>query len=145
MSANLFYRIALTQAALETGSNFFVRGLPKPELPTFADHSERVPRSQGGEARQGYINLSLLWLRLDSGQAGVLRGLIETAEAGAGLLYLTVPRVDAKHIGVSWCDLSGIPSMPQWESLQNGLWIYENVILKLNAVVILATPSTVQT
>lgn len=144
MSQNLYYRIATTQAALETGANFFVRGLPKPELPTFADHSERVPKSQGGEARQGYINVSLLWLRLDSGQAGVLRGLIETAEAGAGLLYLTVPRVDAKAIGSSWVDVSGIPIMPQWESLQGGLWVYENVVLRLNSVVVLSTPSTVQ-
>jgi hypothetical protein len=145
MSENLYYRIALTQAALETGANFFVRGLPRPELPTFADHAERVPKSQGGEARQGYSSVSLLWLRLDGGQAGVLRGLIEAAEAGAGLLYLTAPRVDAKHSGASWVDLSGIPLMPQWESLQGGLWVYENVVLRLNAVVILATPSTAQT
>lgn len=145
MSEALFYRIATTQAALEKGANFFVIGLPRPDLVTFADHSERVPQSQGGEARQGYINTSLLWLRLDSGQAGVLRGLIEAAEAGAGLLYLTVPRTDAKHTGVSWVDVSGIPIMPNWESLQASPWTYENVTLKLNAVVILATPSTVQT
>ena len=144
MSENLFYRIALTQAALETGSNFFVRGLPRPDLVTFADHAERVPKSQGGEARQGYINGSLLWLRLSMDAAGVLRGLIEAAEAGAGLLYLTVPRVDAKHTGVSWVDVSGIPIMPQWENLQGAPFIYENCVLRLNAVTVLATPSTVQ-
>lgn len=144
MSENLFYRIALTQAALETGSNFFVRGLPRPDLVTFADHTERVPKSQGGEARQGYHHVSLLWLRLESGAAGVLRGLIESAEAATGLIYLTVPRTDAKAIGPSWVDLSGLPAMPQWENLQNGLFVYENVTLRLNNCVLLATPSTVQ-
>lgn len=146
MSESLFYRIALTQAGLETGANFFVRGLPHPDLVTFADYTERVPKSQGSEARQGYINTSLLWLRLDSGAAGVLRGLIEQAEAAAGLLYLTVPRTDAKFAGVAWVDLSGIPLMPQWDNLQgaNGL-AYENVTLRFNAVTVLATPSTVMT
>lgn len=143
MTANLFYRIALTQAGLESGANFFVRGLPRPDLPTFADFTERVPQSQGGEARQGYINGSLLWLRLDSGAAGVLRGLIEQAEAGAGLLYLTVPRTDAKAIGPSWIDVSGIPIMPNWEGLQGSPFVYENVVLRLNNVTVLATPSTV--
>ena len=145
MSDNLHYRIAITQAALETGANFFVRGIPKPDLVTFSDHTERVPKSQGSEARQGYTNASILWMRLDSGQAGVLRGLIESAEAGSGLLYLTVPRVDAKATGPSWVDLSGIPIMPNWENLQDGLFVYENVTLKLNACLLLATPSTVQT
>jgi len=145
MSENLFYRIALTQAALETGSNFFVRGLPKPDLVTFTDHTERVPKSQGAEARQGYINGSLLWLRLSMDAAGVLRGLIEAAEAGTGLIYLTIPRVDAKHTGVSWIDISGIPIMPNWESLQGTIFVYENVTLKYNAAIVLATPSTVMT
>src|SRR3990172_11992768 len=143
MSENLFYRIALTQAALETGSNFFVRGLPKPDLVTFFDHTERVSKSQGGEARQGYINGSLLWLRLPMDAAGVLRGLIEAAEAGTGLIYVTIPRVDAKHTGISWIDISCIPIMPNWESLQGTMFVYENVTLKYNAAIVLATPSTV--
>lgn len=145
MSENLFYRIALTQAGLETGANFFVRGLPRPDLPTFKDYSERLPKGQGGESRQGYINASLLWLRLDSGAAGVLRGLIESAEAGSGLIYLTIPRVDAKHTGASWIDLSGTPLMPNWENLQGGPFIYENVVFEVNNCTVLATPSTVQT
>lgn len=150
MSENLFYRIALTQAGLETGANFFVRGLPRPDLPTFADHSERFPKSQGGESRQGYIVASLLWLQLSFDAAGVIRDLIEQAEVtgghGLGTLYVTMPRTDARRIGVSWVDVSGYVAMPNWASLQGADGkAYENVILALNNCTLRAEPSTVQT
>jgi hypothetical protein len=145
MVENLYYRIATSQAGLESGANFFIRGIPRPDLAPFADFTQRFPQSQGGQTRQGNSNSSLFWSRLHFDAAGVLRGLIEIAEAGSGLLYFTLPRQDAKHSGVSWIDVSARPVMPEWTPLEEVLFIYENVTLRLNNVTVLATPSTVQT
>lgn len=147
--SKLFYRIATTQAGLEKGANFFVRGISEPDLVTFSDHSERKPQSTGGEARQGYTQVSILWNELTAVGARAIKELIESAEVtpgqGQGTLWLTIPRTDAPVTGVSWVDLSGTVIMPQWEPRQRarGL-VYENVVLRLNNCTVAATPSTVQ-
>lgn len=149
MSANLFYRIAITLAGLEKGANFFLLGLPKPDQVSFNDHAVRRPQGGGGEGRHGHSNIRLLWLRFLAEQANVLRTLIEAAEVtggqGNGTIYLTLPKTIATSAGVAWVDISGIAIMPPWETLAStdGL-VYENVILRLNDVTVEAEPSTVQ-
>lgn len=141
-----YYRIATSQAGLETG--YFVgRHLPTPDLVTFQPFSTRRPQSTGGQARQGYLSCSILWPRLDAGQAYIIQGLITAAEAtggsGNGTLYLTLPRADASAGGVNWVDVSGVAVMPQWETDQQTHGAtYANVTLRLNNVVIESEPST---
>lgn len=150
MSDNLYYRIGLTLAGLEKGANFFVLGLPPPNLSTFQPDSVRQPGGQGGERRQGFIQVSLLWLELTLDQGFIIYDLITQAEAtggqGNGTLYMTVPRLDGSAGGVSWVDVSGVGVMPQFAVLQDtrGL-LYENVVLRLNNVTVEASPSTVMT
>lgn len=140
------YRIATTQAGLETG--YFVGyGLPMPELPFFQPFTTRRPQSTGGQARQGYKYCTLLWSRLDARQANIIDGLIAAAEvtggSGNGTIYLTLPMVDASAGGVNWVDVSGVAVMPAWETENQSHGVtYTNVTLRLNNVVILAEPSS---
>lgn len=138
------YRLSLTLSGLERGANFFILGLPPPTLPTYADHSARFAAGSGGESRQGYENLSLLWNSLSASQAATLRRIIEAAELiggqGNGTLYLTLPRANA---GAGWIDVSGVALMPEWQPEGGEAQGYANVLLRLNAVTVEADPSTV--
>lgn len=145
MSKSCLYRIALTQAGLETGY-FLALGLPPVDLVQFQPFANRKPQSLGGQARQGYISCSLFWSRLDAIQANILQGLITAAETsdgdGNGTLYLTLPRTDASAAGL-WIDVSGIAVMPEWVGVAqgNGL-VYENVTLSFNNLTVEASPSS---
>lgn len=133
-----------------TTGYFLARGLPPPELPIFEPFSTRRPASQGGESRQGYKSISLLWNRLDALQAYVLYTIIAAAEAtggqGNGTLWLTLPRTDGSAPGSNWVDVSGIVSLPRFEpDPQSDGRTYPNVVLRLNAVVIQNEPSNIFT
>lgn len=139
------YRLATTEAGLSTGANFFILGLPPPNLPDYRDHAARFPAGRGGESRQGFESVSILWNRLSASQAATLRRLIEAAEVtggpGNGTLYLTLPKANAG--GVGWIDVSGIALMPEWTPEGGEAQGYANVLLRLNAVTVENDPSTV--
>lgn len=141
------FRIASTLAGLDTGANFFIRGLPRPQMAQFNDHATRRSQAQGGVARHGYNTAALLFTRLSAAQARTLDALITAAEAaggvGNGTLYLTLPRTLAASV---WIDVSGIVERPDWANLvdegSEGR-SYANVRVNFNAVAIEAEPSTV--
>jgi hypothetical protein len=139
------YRLATTEAGLATGANFFILGLPRPDLVTYADHAARFPAGRGGESRQGFEGVSVLWNRLSASQAATLRRKIEAAEvtggAGNGTLYLTLPSANAG--GLHWLDVSGIALMPEWTPEGGEAQGYANVLLRLNAVTVENDPSNV--
>lgn len=139
------YRLALTLAGLATGANFFILQLPRPDLVTYADHSARFPAGRGGESRQGFDNLSILWNRLSASQAATVERYIRAAEViggqGNGTLYLTLPKANAG--GTVWIDVSGVALMPEWTPEGSEAGAYGNVLLRLNAVTVEAEPSTV--
>lgn len=142
-----YYRIALTELGLDTGY-FLARGLPPPELPEYNDFSIRRPASQGGESRQGYKSVSILWRRLDMQQAYILFKIIEDAESisgeGNGTIWLTLPKVDASAPGQNWIDISGIGQLPNFETeLQSNGRTYGSVVLTINAVVVENEPSNI--
>lgn len=147
MSKDCYYRVATSEAGLDTGY-FVARGLPPPDLVTFEPFSTRRPASQGGESRQGYRSCSVLWNRLDSLQATAIYTLIETAETtsgeGNGTLWMTLPRADASAPGVNWVDVSGIALLPNFETEpQSNGQTYPNVVLRLNDVTIQNEPSNI--
>lgn len=138
------YRLATTEAGLATGANFFILQLPRPDLVTYADHAARFPAGRGGESRQGFESVSLLWNRLSASQAATLRRIITAAEVtggpGNGTLYLTLPKANASS---GWIDVSGIALMPEWVPEGGEAQGYGNVLLRLNAVTVENDPSTV--
>lgn len=142
MASRLNGRIATTEAGLAKGA-FFVRGLPPPEF-FYADHSVRSSQGEGGESLDGYKSVRVIWTEgLTAAQAGVLRSLVEAAQAtAAGTLFLTVLRTDAANAGWGdWIDVSGYPSMPEWGPVRNGV-LYRPVELVVNNLTILNDPST---
>lgn len=147
MAKTCYYRIATSEAGLATGY-IFARGLPPPDLVTFDPFSVRRPASQGGESRQGYKSVSLLWNKLDSKQASVIYNLISTAEAssgeGNGTLWATLPKVDGASPGINWIDVSGIALLPTFETEpQSNGQTYPNVVLRLNNVTVENEPSNI--
>jgi len=142
-----YYRIATSEAGLDTGY-LLARGLPPPDLVTFEPFSTRRPASQGGESRQGYLSCSVLWNRLDSLQANALYEIIATAEASDGegnaTIWMTLPRADASAPGVNWIDVSGIVSLPNFETEPGSDGAtYPNVIVRLNDVTVENEPSNI--
>lgn len=138
------FRLATSEAGL---TNFFILGLPRPQLAQFSDHSARRPQDQGGVARLGYNVASLLFVRLSLRQARAIDALILAAEAtggsGNGTLYLTLPKTLASNV---WIDVSGIAERPDWANLvdpDSDGRSYANVELRLNNATIVNDPSTV--
>lgn len=145
-SKNYRFRLATSQAGL-VGANFFILGLPAPQVAFYNDHSATRPQAQGGMARHGYNNAQLLWTRLWVHEAAIIERAIETAEAaggvGNGTLYLTLPKTLASPV---WIDISGIAIRPDWSNLvdpESEGRSYANVVLRLNNAAILNEPSTV--
>lgn len=140
------FRIATSLAGLET-SNFFVLGLPTPQIAFFNDHSTTRSQAQGGTARLGYSVAGLLWPRLSMVEASIIQVMIDVAEAaggvGNGTLYLTLPKTLASAV---WIDISGKAKRPDWANLvdpDSEGRSYANVRLDLNNAIVESEPSTV--
>lgn len=140
------FRIATSLAGLATG-NFFVLGLPTPQIAFFNDHSVTRPQAQGGVARLGYNVASILWARLSMVEASIIEAMIDTAEAaggvGNGTLYLTLPKTLASTV---WIDISGRAKRPDWANLvdpDSEGRSYSNVRLDLGNCTIESEPSSV--
>lgn len=138
---NLYWRISTTSTL--TGQNFFALGLPVPQTPNFQQFSVLVPQSQGGQTRQGYNNLSLLWSELDRYQAFVLKGIVNTVLSAGTPLYLTVDFSDGSALPGSFIDISGTPIpltlIPGGDTQE---LVYPNVELKVNNCTIVNNPAT---
>ena len=145
MAKQCYYRIGGSEAGL---TYLLALHLPPPDLVTFTPFATRKAASQGGQSRQGYKSCSILWDRLDSLQANTLYELIATAETtggeGNGTLWLTLPRADASAPGQNWVDVSGICTLPSFESeSQSNGRTYINVVLSLNNVTVENEPSNI--
>lgn len=138
---NLFWRISTTSTL--TGQNFFLLGLPIPQTPNLQQFSALVPQSQGGQSRQGYVNLTLLWSELDRFQAVTLKSLVDTVLTAGTPLYLTVDFSDGTYGPGRFADVSGTPIpltlIPTGNSQQ---FMYSNVELKLNNVTVITVNPT---
>lgn len=148
MSDKLYrYRLALSQAGLEEGANFFILDLANELLlGTFNDHSAERGQSQGGVGRFGYSTVNFLWRQLTVRQAKIIDDMILTSEQteglGNALLYCTVPDVASG----GWIDTSARFARPNWSTLvaqQSFGLVYQNVPLVGNNAQIVADPSTV--
>lgn len=133
-------RIATSEAGLAKGA-LFARGIPVPQM-FYRDHSSRSAQGEGGETLHGYKAVTLLWENLTASQAAALRDMIDTAQAAAnGLIYLTILRNDAANGNYDWIDVSGRPSMPEWNPAYDG-HVYAPVEMVVNNLTILNDPST---
>lgn len=138
----LYWRIS-TNSTLGR-RNFFAVGLPIPNTPIYKGFSTLVPQSQGGQARQGYINVTVMWNELTREQGFTLKRLVETVLAAGTPLYMSVDFNDGTYPPGSFYDVSGTPYPVVLEAVQNsqGL-IYQNVELKLNNVTVIGASSGV--
>lgn len=137
----LYWRISATSTLLH--QNFFALGLPIPQTPIFKTYSALVPQSQGGQARQGYENVSILWSELTREQGFKLKALVETVLTASTPLYMTVDFNDGTYLPGSFVDVSGTPYPVILEAAawSQGL-VYQNVTLFLNNVTVVNNPAT---
>jgi hypothetical protein len=134
------WRIATNFANLNAG-HFAYWKLPVPSMVTTRDHSVRASQGDGGVARHGFRNVSLLWNALSHSQGHTLRELV--GSASSGILYATVYWTDGQSRWVNLegkADLSDLVPAPPFAGA-SGI-IYENVTLSLNAVTIYSAAPT---
>lgn len=136
------WRIATSSAGLARG-NFFARGLPPPNTPIYKDYSEIVPQSQGGQAKQGYNRVDILWNELTAYQGFVLRSLVDAAITAGGTIHATIDKADGSDLNNAFIDISGQvwPLVLEPVSQSQGL-VFQNVTLTINNITVTADPST---
>lgn len=135
----LYWRLSATSTL--TRKHFFALGLPPVNTPDYKPFSQLVPQSQGGQARQGYINIKMLWDSLDFFQLRTLNRIVEAAIT-AGTIYATVDKADATGFINSFVDISGVPSPLEFQPIANARGVvYQNVILTINNVTVTSDPS----
>lgn len=140
----LGWRIAATEAALANGY-MFLRGIPLPDTAPYRDHSQRVSKTTGGQARHGYKNVRLFWEILDRAQANRLRTIVQAGLDDAGYVYLTIDRNNGIAGGPDWIDVRGRPYMPDFDPSQiagaTGT-VHQRVELFVNNLTIVNDPAT---
>lgn len=138
---NLYWRISATSTL--AGQNFFALGLPPPQTPVYKTYTTLVPQSQGGQSRQGYINVTLLWDVLTREQGFLLKKIVETVLAAGTPLYLTVDYNDGSYEAGHFVDVSGTPHPVILEPEQGtqGL-IYPNVTLFVTDLTVVNNPAS---
>lgn len=143
--SNLGWRIASTEAGLQTGA-FFARRIPPPHTFEYKDFSVRTPQSQGGQTRHGYKNITIIWDSLTLQQANALREVIQAGLDDAGYVYVTLDRSNGTASGRDWIDVYGRPEMPDFQPRapvagSNGI-LYGQTKLFVNALVIVNDPAS---
>lgn len=140
--SNLGWRVASTEAGLQTGA-FFVRGIPPPSIFEYRDYSERRAQSQGGQSRQGYKKATVVWDDFDNKQSNALREVIQAGLDDAGYVYLTLDRSNGSASGRDWIDVYGRPHMPDFlPQPYSGGRMHGRVTFVLNALVIVNDPAS---
>lgn len=133
----------LSDTSTLTRQNLFVLGLPPVNLGDYKTYSELVPQSQGGQVRQGYRYVTLLWNELTASQFRTLTRIVELAIV-AGTIYGTVDKADGTGLINSFIDIAGIPTPLTWQPVADARGVvYQNVELRINNVTVTADPSTV--
>lgn len=134
------WRIALTQAGLLKGY-FRDLGIPRPTEPTYLPYSEVVPQSQGGVALQGYINITLVWERLNRFQLYLLESY--RANVTGGLIYLTIDKGNGDSPGFDWIDISGQVGVIQFANMPKSRGnVKTGTQWVINNITILADPAS---
>lgn len=132
----LYWRISTTSTL--TRRNFFAVGLPIPQTPIYKNYSTLLPQGQGGQTRQGYKNVSILWAEMTRLQGFILKGLIETVLTAGTPLYMSVDFNDGTYLENAFYDVSGTPAPVVLEPTANSRGvIYQNVTLTLNNVTVI--------
>jgi hypothetical protein len=116
-------------------------GIPRPTEYTYRTYSQVVPQSQGGTSRQGYINMLLVWERLNRQQLAILESF--RSGAGAGLLYLTVDRSNGSSYGFDWVDISCYPGSLEYAAEPGSRGnVYTGTQWKLNNITTINVPAS---
>ena len=137
----LYWRLSATSTLAR--KNLYAQGLPPVNLGDYRTYSELVPQSQGGQARQGYINTRLLWDELDFLQFKTLTGIVDAAIT-AGAIYATVPKDDGTGLLNAFIDIHGIPIPLEHQPVSDARGVvYQNVTLTINNITVDTDPSTV--
>ncbi len=137
------WRITNNLSTINKG-RFVNYGIPTPSQCSFLDHAIKVAQGEGGIAKHGFQQLTVLWTKLSPNQAADLKDFIKAAHptnGGNGLLYMTVKPLDGE--GWGWYDVSGKPDL---EPIAGDApfvgadgYIHSNIILKLNNANIIST------
>ena len=125
-----------------TRKHLFALGIPPPNIADYKTYSQLLAQSQGGQSRQGYINIPILWDLLDFSQ---LQTLVEIVDAAitAGAIYATVPKDNGSGLN-AFVDIHGIATPVTYQPVSHSSGLAaSNVTFTINAVVVDADPSAI--
>lgn len=128
------WRIGNSASALYS---MITAGIGIPSLATFTDHSARNSGGPGRYFDHGHQRVEILFLRMTRNQAGRLKTYV--GNAGTGLLYVTIERIDGTKPNFDWIDISGYPALSDLAPvgpMRAERHIHNNVLLTLNAVTV---------
>lgn len=135
----LYWRLSANSTLAR--KHFFALGLPPVNTPDYKSYSERLPQGQGGQTRQGYKNVALLWDSLDHIQMRTLTRIVEAAIL-AGSIYATIDKADGTGLANSFIDCHGQPFPLEYTPISNARGVvYQNVTLRINNITVDADPS----
>lgn len=136
-----YWRLSSTSTL--TNQNLFVLKIPPPSLPDYKDYTQKLPRSQGGLARQGYRNITLLWDLMTFEQFRILTSIVEAA-ISAGTIYATIDRGDGSGLLNDFIDILGVPQPLEHTMISQARGtVHQNVVLTITNITITDNPSTV--
>lgn len=135
----LYWRLSANSTLAR--KHFFALGLPPVNTPDYKSYSELLPQGQGGQTRQGYKNVALLWNEMDFVQFRTLTRIVEAAIL-AGSIYATIDKGDGTGLVNSFIDCHGVPFPLEYTTLSDARGVvYQNVTLRINAIVVDSDPS----
>lgn len=135
----LYWRLSATSTLAR--KHFFALGLPPVNTPDYKSYSELLPQGQGGQTRQGYKNVALLWNEMDFVQFRTLTRIVEAAIL-AGSIYATIDKADGTGLVNSFIDCHGVAFPLEYTPVSDARGVvYQNVTLRINAIVVDSDPS----
>jgi hypothetical protein len=143
MSYDSNYRLATALADITKGA-LFVRGIPVPDRPLYADYSQRADLNDGGQALRGFSVVTWMWDELFIPQANTIVGLVETALDAGTPLYLTIDLGwGGRYARGRWVDVSGTPVVPEVvPTPRRGAWLTQNFVLKVVDLTVESDPAS---
>lgn len=137
---DLYWRIATSEADLEFGANFFIRGIPIPDNLVFTEFVVQEEAGLGGLHNHGYSRVVLTWLNLKQKEIGAIVDFTTSNP-----VYATVPNNTHSSRAYNWVDIQAVPVIRNQTGFKNGSrgMAIDAFELTFNDVVILNSPSTI--
>lgn len=137
---DMFWRIAVSEAELDTVGYFFIRRIPPPIHFQYLDYSLKIDASDGRQGKQGFNRGSMQFQEIAIADAHTLIAVMKAANDKP---YLTVDLQDADTTN-HWVDIQAWVKYPDISTLPlSRAKVIRNLIFEFNNIIIINDPTTI--